>query len=160
MFWDILLGVFGIIILYPRDGYCLCGLIKYKYNWNSLELDKAMVANLLFCSKLNHQPMERKVTDLTLLYIRERQNILLGKNVAKYQRFGLLTLPETDSIIWTSYTLCEIVEVFISFFFLVYDRQHLTLIKRLKRKFKKKLVSHHGIRSLKWDNLPLVRKQE
>lgn len=62
--------------------------------------------------------MERKVTDLTPLYIRERQNILLGKNVAKYQRFGLLTLPETDSIIWTSYTLCEIVEVFISFFFL------------------------------------------
>ena len=24
---------FGIIILYPRDGYCLCGLIKYKYKY-------------------------------------------------------------------------------------------------------------------------------
>ena len=58
-----------------------------------------MVANFLFCLKLNHQPMEREVTDLTPLYIRERQKILLGKNVAKYQRFGLLTLPETDSII-------------------------------------------------------------
>ena len=24
---------FLIIILYPRDGYCLCGLIKYKYKY-------------------------------------------------------------------------------------------------------------------------------
>ena len=24
-------ALFRIIILYPRDGYCLCGLIKYIY---------------------------------------------------------------------------------------------------------------------------------
>ena len=43
---------FLIIILYPRNGYCLCGLIKYKYKFFII-LRLSVADALTLCSSLS-----------------------------------------------------------------------------------------------------------
>ena len=77
---------FGIIILYPCDGYCLCGLIKYKYKYY-----KGFENISYFC---------RKIVNQTSCHLRSDNVHVYFKRVNEYEF--------THSQTWLSLCLLEV----------------------------------------------------